>query len=270
MNISNLGRLIGAGLLALGLHAFAPSATAQTFSGGLPADWVCFGNCDTTGADGVVGLAPGGGSQVGYVSTDFGFIGASPFALGDESTGSRLASSVFGAAAGDRLALQFNYVSSDGDEYADYAWARLVDAGSGATAAMLFSATTQPAGLLVPSANLPAVDATLTPATASIVNNSTVWSPLGSADDGAGSCWGAGCGSSGWVQSAFTFTSGGSYRLEFGVVNWSDSAYQSALAFDGAFIAAGNNNVTAPVPEPQTWALMIAGLAALWFVRKRA
>jgi hypothetical protein len=30
MNISNFGRLIGAGLLALALHAFAPSATAQT------------------------------------------------------------------------------------------------------------------------------------------------------------------------------------------------------------------------------------------------
>ncbi len=37
MNISNLGRLLGAGLLALGLHAFAPSTTAQALSGG-PAD----------------------------------------------------------------------------------------------------------------------------------------------------------------------------------------------------------------------------------------
>jgi len=266
MNISNLGRLIGAGLLALGLHAISPSAAAQSFASGLPAGWSCFGHCGTTGADGVVGLAPSGGTQLGYVSTDFGVIGASPFALGDESSGSRLTSSVFSAAAGDRLAYQFNYVSSDGDEYADYAWARLVDAGSGATAAMLFSATTQPAGLLVPSANMPAIDATLTPATASIVDNSTVWSPLG---DDAGSCWGAGCGTSGWVQSDFTFSAGGNYRLELGVVNWSDGAYQSGLAFDGMFIAAGNH-ITAPVPEPQTWALMIAGLAALWFRRKRA
>jgi hypothetical protein len=37
MNISNLGRLIGAGLLALGLHAIAPQASAQTLSGPLPA-----------------------------------------------------------------------------------------------------------------------------------------------------------------------------------------------------------------------------------------
>jgi hypothetical protein len=36
MNISNLGRLIGAGLLALGLHAIAPQASAQTLSGNDP------------------------------------------------------------------------------------------------------------------------------------------------------------------------------------------------------------------------------------------
>ena len=29
MNISNLGRLVGAGLLALGLHAFAPGVAAD-------------------------------------------------------------------------------------------------------------------------------------------------------------------------------------------------------------------------------------------------
>jgi hypothetical protein len=32
MNVSNFGRLIGAGLLALGLHAFAPSVAAQTLA----------------------------------------------------------------------------------------------------------------------------------------------------------------------------------------------------------------------------------------------
>jgi hypothetical protein len=266
MNISNLGRLIGAGLLAAAFTAFAPSASAQTFAGGLPADWQCAGHCGTTSADGVVGLAPGGGSQLGYVTTDGGVAGTSFFALGGESTGSRLRSSVFSAAAGDRLAYQFNYVSSDGDQFADYAWARLVDAASGGTAAMLFSATTQPAGLLVPSGNLPAIDATLTPPTASIVDSSTVWSPLG---DDAGACWGQGCGSSGWVQSGFTFTAGGNYRLEFGVVNWGDSAFDSGLAFDGRFIGANANNIAAPVPEPQTWALMIAGLVALHLVRRR-
>lgn len=104
MNISNFGRLIGAGLLALGLHALAPSASAQAFSSGLPAGWTCFSNCDTTGADDVIGLAPGGGSQVGHVGSDFGFIGASPFAHGDESTGSRQSLSVFAASTGDRLA----------------------------------------------------------------------------------------------------------------------------------------------------------------------
>jgi hypothetical protein len=254
-------------LLALMFAAAAPGVHAQTFSDGLPSDWVCFGNCDTSGPDGVVGLAPGGGTQVGYVSTAFGFMGASPFALGQEFTGSRLTSSVFGAAAGDHLAYQFNYVSSDGNEYADYAWARLVDAGSGATAAMLFSARTQPAGLLAPSDSLPPIDALMSPPTAAIVDAATDWAPL---DTDSGDCWGQGCGSSGWVQSDFTFTTGGNYRLEFGVVNWKDNAYQSGLAFDGAVTGANiSTNITAAVPEPQTWALMLAGLAAIVFMGRR-
>jgi hypothetical protein len=56
MNISNFGRLIGAGLLALGLHAFAPSAAAQTSSSGLPAGWRCFGQGDSAAADAATGL----------------------------------------------------------------------------------------------------------------------------------------------------------------------------------------------------------------------
>lgn len=267
MNISNFGRLIGAGLLALGLWVFVPGAKAQSFAGGLTTDWTCFGHCGASGADGGIELAPAGGSQFAYVTTDGGHAGASPFALGHEYAGSWLRSSVFSAVAGDSLAYHFNYVTTDGNEFADYAWARLVDAGNGATAAMLFSATTQPAGLLVPSSHLPAIDATLTPASADIGNPSTLWSPLG---NDSGACWGQGCGSSGWVQSAFTFAAGGSYRLEFGVVNWGDNAFDSGLAFDGALLAANSNrDIAAPVPEPQTWALMIAGLAAVLFMRSR-
>jgi hypothetical protein len=47
-------------------------------------------------------------------------------------------------------------------------------------------------------------------------------------------------------------------------------AFSSGLAFDGAFIAADNNKVTAPVPEPRTEALTIAGPAALWLISRRA
>jgi hypothetical protein len=258
-------RLFGTCLSALMLTAGAAGAHGQTFSGGLPADWTCVGNCDTTSADGVVGLATGGGSQVGYVSTAFGVLGASPFALGHEFTGSRLTSSIFAASAGDQLAYQFNYVTSDGNEFADYAWARLVEAGSGSTAAMLFFARTQPADVIAPGGDLPPIDALLTPPSAWIADPSTKWSPL-SLD--SGDCWGAGCGSSGWVHSDFTFVEGGNYRLEFGTVNWNDDAYHSGMAFDGALTAA-NNNITAAVPEPQTWALMLAGLAVMLFMGRR-
>jgi hypothetical protein len=55
MNISNLGRLVGAGLLAVGLHAFAPSTTAQALSGGLPDDVRHGGNTAMTSTPAVVG-----------------------------------------------------------------------------------------------------------------------------------------------------------------------------------------------------------------------
>jgi hypothetical protein len=259
------GGLASTAMAALLLCTGTPSTQAQTFSAGVPVDWVCFGDCGTSGADGVVDLAPGGGTQFGYVSTALGLMGASPFALGQEFTGSRVTSSAFSAGAGDHLAYQFNYVSSDGNEYADYAWARLVDAGTGSTAAMLFSARTQPAGVLAPSGSLPAVDAQLWPSAALITDPDTDWSPLGT---DSGDCWGQGCGTSGWVQSDLTFSTAGSYRLEFGVVNWKDNAYQSGLAFDGTLIGAGTS-IAAAVPEPQTWALMLAGLAAMLFMGRR-
>ncbi len=58
MNISNLGRLLGAGLLALGLHAFAPGSTAQALSSALPDDGSHAGNAAVTSTEGVVGRAP--------------------------------------------------------------------------------------------------------------------------------------------------------------------------------------------------------------------
>jgi hypothetical protein len=46
MKISNFGRLIGAGLLALGMYAIAPSANTQSLAAGPPTDELCLGHCD--------------------------------------------------------------------------------------------------------------------------------------------------------------------------------------------------------------------------------
>ncbi|MGM0672412.1 MAG: NF038132 family protein, partial [Pseudomonadota bacterium] len=86
----------------------------------------------------------------------------------------------------------------------------------------------------------------------------------------SGTCWSGGCGYTGWINSSFSFLETGNYALQFGVVNWSDEAYQSGLAFDGATIE-GQDIGGGPteVPLPGTLALFVTGLTALVGIRRR-
>lgn len=259
------GRLVG---IAACIAAFAGpgSAAAEGFGNGIPEGWQCQGNCGTLGADGVVTLAPGGASQYGYVSTENGVEGVALPGVGtadNNITGSRLLSNLFTADAGQALDFKFNYVTSDGADYTDYAWARLLDA-NGAQVALLFTARTSSEGSAVPGFGMPAAAATLTPAQVDIVAGGPAWSALGS---GSGECYDAGCGYTGWVQSTYAIAAAGQYYLEFGVTNWNDSDYQSGLAFDGVTL----DGVPLPaVPEPATYAMMLGGLGLLAAWRRRA
>jgi PEP-CTERM motif len=60
----------------------------------------------------------------------------------------------------------------------------------------------------------------------------------------------------------------GNYFLEFGVVNWGDTALDSGLAFDGIAID-GEPIDPNPVPEPATLALAGLALAGLAATRRR-
>lgn len=253
---------IKASVLALGLvFGVAGHASAALFDGGLPAGWTAVGNAGTLGADGVVSLAPSGGSQYGYVSSVNGVNGVALPGVGGSGTGtdgSTLRSVVFSAAAGDDLKFFFNYVTSDGAGYADYAWARLLDSTQ-AEVALLFTARTAPSGSIVPGFSMPAPTATLTPSSVPIIGGAPAWSALG---PDSGSCFSGGCGYTGWVQSNYQIAAAGNYILEFGVTNWQDTAYDSGLAFDGITIGGvvigdpGNN-----VPEPAMLALLGLGFA---------
>jgi hypothetical protein len=254
----NWQSIAAAAVLAVGAQA----ASAQTFSGGIPAGWVCAGNCGAAGADGVVTLAPSGGSQYGYVTTAGGVTGVSPFVgLGGETTGSKLTSTSFAAAVGDSIDFRFNYITSDGAGFADYAWARLIRASDSTQVAILFTARTRESGSIIPGFGLPAAQATINPTDVGIIGGGPAWSPL--AGD-SGRCWSAGCGYTGWVNSTYELTETGSFRLEFGVVNWDDELFQSGMAFDGITIAG-----VPLIPEPETYALMLAGLGAVGFVARR-
>ncbi|OOG21786.1 hypothetical protein B1C78_16020 [Thioalkalivibrio denitrificans] len=244
----------------LGLVSLFPMhASASLFDAGIPAGWTCVGSCGTSGADGDVTLAPGGGSQYGWVSTSQGVTGVG-LGLGSETSGSVLTSTAFGAQAGDELEFLFNYVTSDGAGFSDYAWARLLDDTMNEVA-FLFGARTTPAGDTVPGDGLPLPDATLDPTGAPIIPGGPAWSPLGGS---SGSCYAAGCGYTDWVNATYTVATSGNYILEFGVVNWIDFAFQSGLAIDG-FLVAGDDPFQPPVgvPVPATLGLMGIGLLAL-------
>ena len=248
-----------AGLAAVAVAAFctplAPAA-AGTFDSGIPAYWTCTGNCGTSAASGVVPLAPGGGSAYGWISS---YNSNDQVALpgvggaGEASNGSSLRSVSFSAAAGAALDFRFNYVTTDGAGFADYAWARLLDA-SDTQVALLFTARTNESGDAIPGFAMPPPAATLTPFPVAVAPGQTNWAPLGPDAD---ECYDTGCGATGWVRAQYAIAAAGNYRLEFGVTNWDDRDFDSGLAFDAISV----NGAPLPVPEPAHYAMLLAGLA---------
>jgi hypothetical protein len=238
---------------ALTLALFLPASAYA-----IPIGWTCTGNCGTSGADGVV-TAPAGSYE--WVSTSGGVAGVGSLGLGAETNGSLLQTTTFFAAAGDELTFFFNYVTSDGAGFADYAWAGLVDVADPTDLFLLFSARTTPGGDTVPGFGMPDLGAgvVLTPSSTPIIAGAPVWSPLGLY---SGQCFSAGCGYTGWIQMTYTIDTPGFYYLLFGTTNWVDQIFDSGMAIYGATI--GGTPITPDIPEPSTLALFgLAGLAAL-------
>ena len=231
-------------VLLAGVIGYASGSAAINTTG-----WSCMGNCGTSGANGVVPLSPFPSSAAdGWVSTVNGVVGLGLPGIGgtgSATNGSRIRSGTFAATAGQNLSFYFNYVTSDGAGFADYAWARLLDSG-GNQVALLFTARTAASGNTVPGFSMPAPAATLVPPTTPIIPGGPAWAPLGS---DSGSCFAAGCGYTGWVQANYTIPTSGNYMLEFGVVNWNDQSYDSGMAFDGATIGGGIIGGEAPPPR---------------------
>ena len=241
------------------------AAVLLALVGTLPASAdTCVGTCGSLSANGVVSLSPGGSPQYHYVSTTNGVYGAGELPGYSGVNGSQFTTSAFSASAGDALQFYFNYVTTDGAQYADYAWAQL-QTTDGTAVATLFTARTTPSGDTSPGSSLPANGSVLTPSSAPIISGWPAWSPL---DDGVSDgCFSAGCGYTGWIKSDYEIQKAGIYQLVFGVTNYIDNNWQSGLAFDRLTVA--GQALTAAVPEPSTWAMLLLGFAAIGFIAYR-
>jgi len=244
----------------VGALCFADAAFALP----LPTGWTCVGNCGTnTAADGDVPLAPGFSSYQ-WISTNGGIDDAGKLPIGTtvmETNGSSANTRPFTVATGDRLDFYFNYITSDGIIYTEYAWAGLFDTTG--FDAYLFTARTTTSGDTVPGNGLPGLGqgVMLTPASTAIQPGSN-FSPLGGS---SGTCWGDGCGHTGWIKMSYEFNTAGTYSLGFGVTNALDEAYDSAFAIAG--VSVNDVSIDAPtttaVPEPSSVALFGIGMVAI-------
>jgi hypothetical protein len=238
---------------------------STSLAGPFPAGWACVGACGTLGADGVVTLSPYGNPFYEYVSTSGGVSSAGEIASVGGTDGSMLSTPIFSANANDVLDFYFNFVTSDGAEYADYGWAELVDSSYNHVA-WLFTGRTEPSGNIAPGSGLPGLDSILTPVTSAIISGGPAWSPLGS---WSGACYAAGCGYTGWIDSQYTIAAPGNYILEFGVTNLLDQIYDTGLAIDGVKVA-GTPIPVGTVPEPGTLLLLGSGLVGVvGMIRRR-
>jgi hypothetical protein len=235
-------------------------------AGPIPPGWTCVGNCGTEAADGVVTLSPFGSPTYMWTSTALGVDGEGQAGGAGGTNGSILTSPLFAANAGDVLSFYFNYVTSDGAGYSDYAWAMLLD-DTLASATTLFTARTTPSGDTVPGFGLPplAPGVTLSPASTPIIAGGPVWSPLGGS---SGECFADGCGYTGWIQMNYTIPTAGDYYLRIGVTNIIDNGWDSGMAMDGAQID-GQVIGDDAVPAPAALALFGLGLVGLSVLRRR-
>lgn len=253
---SRVGRFLNFSAVTFGLTLYlacGSPAQAQT----------CTGNCGSSSPNGSVTAPPSFGPDFSYVSTYQGVAGAGEISGVGGTNGSEYVTAAFAAASGDPLNFNFNYITSDGAGFSDYAFAQLLTSSMDPVA-YLFTARTTTSGDTSPGFGLPANSSVLSPATTPIMSGSanTVFGPLGSS---TGGCFDTGCGMTGWINSNYVIPTAGNYILRLGVTNVADQAFNSALAFAGVTVA--GTVIDTPggsaVPEPSTWALMMMGFGVI-------
>lgn len=183
------------------------------------------------------------------------------------TTGSVLLSSRLYFDVRQSLSLDLNFLTNDGDEYADFAVVQLLEANSGAYVATLYTAnTTCDVCRAVPAIGgpgAPSAGVTLNPDAAYFDGRFT--GLIGGIPYGPGKWLEGTGGATGWVKSTYDVEPG-IYQLAFIVGNVLEPGLESALLIDNlrtntALIE--GFETTPPVPEPAEQMLLTAGLLAL-------
>jgi hypothetical protein len=199
----------------------------------LTADFTCNGgvlSCGVSTADGSVPASPSGSLTYLFVSTSGGPSGIGQCCSAGGVNGATITSANFPRSTGQVLNFYFNYVTSDGATFNDYASCSLFT-GGGSFVALLFTARTAASGDTVPGAGLGAISAITVPSNNPIIPGAPTWAPLGTS---SGTCWSAGCGTTGWIFASYTFSTSGIFYVQCGVTNTQDTAFDSGLALDFA------------------------------------
>lgn len=235
----------------------ASSANAQIITG----------NGGVGAPNGVITAPPAGGPLYRYVSTSGGIAGVGQIPGIGGTNGSLYLTDAFSANTGSLLTFYFNFVTADGTgSFPDYAWSGLTNATGTSVVDYIFTARTTTSGDTVPGFGLPGLTAILNPATTPIIPGGPVWDKLGASSGGCFGGPGQGCGYTGWIQSTYTITNAGTYRLGFGATNFGDFVVDTGLAFTGALV---DGNPIDPVPEPSSWVMLIAGFGLVGAAARR-
>ncbi|CAH9017780.1 NF038132 family protein [Candidatus Nitrosacidococcus sp. I8] len=223
---------------------------------------------------------------------------ASVFVGDCPTSGTTLTSSTFNIGSqGGELSFDFNYITSDSSPYNDYGWGAIFTA-NGDLAALLFTARTpeNASENIVPGYGLPETSpgVTLTPQTTKIIPGTAVavipqqqdpmngapnWAPISgdgytANDNSLYYCNGTDstdtCGSTGWITASYDLGNldPGSYYLQVGVVNWTNTSFQSGVAIANVNISE-NASGSSSIPEPITLNLIILGLFGISYFSSR-
>ncbi len=255
-------------LASKGISCLAALALAVVAGG--PAQAVtCTGNCgyhDGT-RDGDIPPAPTSDGSYDWVSTYHGVDGAGSlgsFYTARATNGSELLTNAFHATAGQEISFIYNFVSSDGTAYKDYAFVELINLDTGSATQIINMRYNGAGNTVIQGLGLPPMMGTAGPPLY-MYPDAPDWSPLGGS---SGSCWFTGCGYTGWNFTSYTIPTGksGDYALRFGVANWNDKAFDTGLAFSALSL---DGVAVGLAPEPASWAMLMAGFFAAGSILRR-